>query len=153
VSLFTSLDNPNPNSFNPNPNPTPDPEKFSEKIKMLLNSLLASIFVSSSLARPQTKAPPLGFNTWNEFACNINETLVKRTADLLISTGLRDAGYVYVNLDDCWAEMRRDKNGYLVANATAFPSGLKALGDYLHDRGLLFGMYSDRGIKTCAGYF
>ena len=117
--------------------------------------LTFAIYLLSTLsaveARHKAKNPPLGWNSWNEFACNINETLIMRTADLVVSTGLRDAGYRYVNLDDCWAERERDANGFMVANATAFPSGLKALGDYIHSKGLLFGIYSDRGTKTCAG--
>lgn len=73
--------------------------------------LLAISFSSHVQGRNSTKLPPLGFNTWNHFACNISETLIKETADLMVSTGLRDAGYVYVNLDDCWASTSRDGQG------------------------------------------
>jgi len=94
--------------------------------------------------------PPMGWNSWNHYGCNIDEQLIKSTADALVSSGLRDAGYVYVNLDDCW-HGERDANGNIQPDPARFPSGMKALGDYLHARGLKFGIYSDTGEKTCAG--
>ena len=94
--------------------------------------------------------PPMGWNSWNHYGCNIDETLIKRTADALVASGLRDAGYVYVNLDDCW-HGERDANGNIQPDSQRFPSGMKALGDYLHERGLKFGIYSDAGAMTCAG--
>jgi alpha-galactosidase len=95
-------------------------------------------------------APPMGWNSWNHYGCNIDEKLIKETADALVSSGLRDAGYVYVNLDDCW-HGARDANGNIQPDKERFPSGMKALGDYLHERGLKFGIYSDAGATTCAG--
>ena len=94
--------------------------------------------------------PPMGWNSWNHYGCNIDETLIRRTADALVASGLRDAGYVYVNLDDCW-HGQRDAHGDIQPDPARFPSGMKALGDYLHERGLKFGIYSDAGEKTCAG--
>jgi alpha-galactosidase len=94
--------------------------------------------------------PPMGWNSWNHYGCNIEETLIKATADALVSSGLRDAGFVYVNLDDCW-HGARDAQGNIQPDPVRFPSGMKALGDYLHARGLKFGIYSDAGEKTCAG--
>lgn len=95
--------------------------------------------------------PVRGWNSWNTFRCHINETLIQQVADALVSSGLRDAGYVYVNIDDCWME-RRDEHGVLQPFASKFPSGMKALADYVHSRGLKLGLYSDAGNKTCEGY-
>lgn len=103
------------------------------------------------LADPALAAtPPMGWNSWNHYGCNIDEALIRRTADALVSSGLREAGYRYVNLDDCW-HGARDERGDIQADPQRFPSGMKALGDYLHARGLKFGIYSDAGEKTCAG--
>ena len=98
------------------------------------------------------KRQPMGWNSWNTFGNDINEDLIKETADAMVSTGLKDAGYEYVVIDDCWAEMQRDENGRLVASKEKFPSGMKALADYIHSKGLKFGMYSCAGTRTCAGY-
>ena len=99
------------------------------------------------------RVPPMGWNTWNTFGCNISESLIKQTADALVSSGMRDLGYKYVVVDDCWFDPNRDSAGNLRANAQRFPSGMKALGDYLHARGLLFGIYQVPVDKTCAQYF
>ncbi|MBN1974265.1 MAG: glycoside hydrolase family 27 protein [Sedimentisphaerales bacterium] len=96
--------------------------------------------------------PPMGWNTWNTFGTNINETLIKETATIIANKGLKDAGYVYVVLDDAWMARERDENGQLVADPVKFPSGMKALGDFLHSLGLKFGIYNDAGTRTCAGY-
>ncbi|XP_038892678.1 alpha-galactosidase-like isoform X1 [Benincasa hispida] len=94
--------------------------------------------------------PPMGWNSWNHFQCNINENLIKETADAMVSSGLASLGYEYINLDDCWAELNRDSKGNLVAKASTFPSGIKALADYVHRKGLKLGIYSDAGIQTCS---
>jgi len=94
--------------------------------------------------------PPIGWNSWNKFGCDINEKLVRGAADTMVSTGMRDAGYLYVVIDDCW-QVGRDAQGVLVADPAKFPSGMKALGDYIHSKGLKFGIYSDAGSKTCGG--
>jgi alpha-galactosidase len=96
------------------------------------------------------QTPPMGWNSWNRFACNVNEKLVRGAADAMVSTGMRDAGYTYIVIDDCW-QGARDKDGNIQADAAEFPSGMKALADYVHKKGLKFGMYSDAGDKTCAG--
>lgn len=96
--------------------------------------------------------PPMGWNSWNTFGEEINEDVVKESADALVSTGLKDAGYEYVVIDDCWSLRERDENGNLVADPKKFPSGMKALADYIHSKGLKFGMYSCAGTQTCAGY-
>src|SRR5690349_16091146 len=92
----------------------------------------------------------MGWNSWNKFGCHITEALVRGAADTLVSSGMRDAGYVYVVIDDCW-QVGRDAEGVLLADPAKFPSGMKALGDYIHSKGLKFGIYSDAGTKTCAG--
>jgi alpha-galactosidase len=94
------------------------------------------------------KTPPMGWNSWNKFACNVNEDLIKQMADALISTGMRDAGYKYVVIDDCW-QVDRDSQGNIVPDSKRFPSGMKALADYIHAKGLKFGLYSDAGTLTC----
>ena len=94
----------------------------------------------------------MGWNSWNTFGENINEQLIMETADAMVSTGLRDAGYEYVVIDDCWSLKERDENGDLVADPAKFPHGLKYLADYIHSKGLKFGMYSCCGPLTCAGY-
>lgn len=96
--------------------------------------------------------PPMGWNSWNTFASNINENLIKETADAMIANGMRDAGYTYIVIDDTWESMERDANGNLVPDPAKFPSGMKALGDYLHSKGFKFGIHSCAGTKTCAGY-
>jgi alpha-galactosidase len=94
--------------------------------------------------------PPMGWSSWNKFACNINEEGVKRIADAMVSSGMKDAGYQYVNIDDCWQNTLRDTDGNVVPDPD-FPSGMKALADYIHGLGLKLGLYSDRGTATCGG--
>lgn len=96
--------------------------------------------------------PPMGFNTWNTFASNIDEYMVKEIADTMVRNGMRDAGYNYIVLDDTWSAMERDAQGNLMAHPVKFPSGMKAIGDYLHERGFKFGIYNCAGTKTCGGY-
>ncbi|XP_061369452.1 alpha-galactosidase-like [Gastrolobium bilobum] len=96
------------------------------------------------------QTPPMGWNSWNHFRCDVNESMVRETADAMISTGLAAMGYQYVNLDDCWAELNRDNEGNMVPNSASFPSGIKALADYVHSKGLKFGIYSDAGTQTCS---
>ena len=97
--------------------------------------------------------PPLGWNSWNTFGVKVNETLIRQVADSLVSTGLRDCGYEYLVIDDCWSvKENRDSNGDLIPDPERFPTGIKALADYVHSKGLKFGMYSDAADKTCAGY-
>jgi alpha-galactosidase len=92
--------------------------------------------------------PPMGWNTWNRFGCTINETLIRQAADAMVSSGMRDAGYVYIVIDDCW-QGQRDARGDIQPDQERFPSGMKVLGDYIHAKGLKFGIYSDGGTLTC----
>ena len=94
--------------------------------------------------------PPMGWNSWNKFACDINEAIIRGIADAMVETGLRDAGYIYLNLDDCW-HGERDSLGFIQADPVKFPSGIRALADYVHSKGLKLGIYSDAGRKTCGG--
>jgi len=93
--------------------------------------------------------PPMGWNSWNRFGCNVTADLVKSAADALVSSGMKDAGYEYVVIDDCW-QVSRDDAGNIVADAKNFPNGIKPLADYVHSKGLKFGIYSDAGTMTCA---
>ncbi|ASW55223.1 glycoside hydrolase family 27 protein [Plantactinospora sp. KBS50] len=99
------------------------------------------------------RTPPMGWNSWNTFGCNISESLIRGMADAIVSSGMRDLGYQYVVVDDCWFNPNRDSSGNLQGDPTRFPSGMKALGDYLHGKGLKFGIYQVPVDKTCAQYF
>jgi alpha-galactosidase len=94
--------------------------------------------------------PPMGFNTWNRFFCDVDEKLIRATADAMVETGMRDAGYKYLVIDDCW-QVERGADGRIVADPKRFAGGMKALADYVHGKGLLFGLYTDLGTKTCQG--
>ena len=83
--------------------------------------------------------PPMGFNTWNKFGCEVDETLIRQTADAMVETGMLDAGYKYLVIDDCW-QVDRGADGRIVADPKRFAGGMKALADYVHSRGLLFGL-------------
>ena len=96
--------------------------------------------------------PPMGWNSWNTFGENINEKMIFETADVMAESGLRDKGYEYLVIDDCWSLRERDENGRLVPDPGKFPHGMKAVADYVHSKGLKFGMYSCAGNMTCAGY-
>jgi alpha-galactosidase len=83
--------------------------------------------------------PPMGWNSWNKFGCDVSEKLIRDTADAMVKSGLRDAGYVYINIDDCW-QGQRDTEGFIQPDPARFPSGIKALADYVHARGLKLGI-------------
>jgi alpha-galactosidase len=102
--------------------------------------------VSANLAL----TPPMGWNSWNKFGCNVSEQMIKGMADAMVKSGMKDAGYQYVVIDDCW-QVERDKAANIVPDPKRFPSGIKALADYVHSLGLKFGIYSDAGSQTCAG--
>ncbi|MGN6375077.1 MAG: glycoside hydrolase family 27 protein [Sphingomonas sp.] len=93
--------------------------------------------------------PPMGWNSWNKFGCDVDEKTVRAAADAMATNGMRDAGYEYLVIDDCW-HGKRNADGFIQADPVKFPSGMKALGDYIHARGLKFGIYSDAGLETCA---
>jgi alpha-galactosidase len=89
----------------------------------------------------------MGWNSWNGLGCQgLNQGVVTQTAELIVSLGLKDAGYKYINLDDCWMAPNRTINGTFQADSRRFPSGMKKLGDYIHSKGLLFGIYSSAGM-------
>jgi len=96
--------------------------------------------------------PPMGWNSWNTFGFDINEQVVRDTADAIVEKGLKDVGYEYVVIDDCWSLRERNAEGKLVADPEKFPSGMKALADYVHSKGLKFGIYSCAGTRTCADF-
>jgi len=128
---------------------------------VLLTSLVLTLVdVRAAPPAPQTTAPvawmdlartpPMGWNSWNRFGCDVSESLVREMADAMVSTGMRDAGYRYIVIDDCW-QVSRDAEGRIVPDPARFPSGMKALADYVHAKGLAFGLYSDAGARTCEG--
>jgi alpha-galactosidase len=97
--------------------------------------------------------PPMGWNSWNTFGHHISESVIRETADALVSAGLKDCGYEYIVIDDCWSiKDRRNSNGDLIADPEKFPDGIKALADYVHSKGFKLGIYSDAAEKTCSGY-
>ena len=98
------------------------------------------------------QTPPMGWNSWNTFGADINEKLIFETADRMADGGLLSHGYEYLVIDDCWSLKTRDSNGRLVPDPEKFPHGMKVVADYVHSKGLKFGMYSCAGNLTCAGY-
>jgi alpha-galactosidase len=125
-----------------------------------LAAALVAAFITVAPATPAlavddglARTPPMGFNDWNAFGCDVSEELIKQTADLFVSEGLKDAGYTYVNIDDCWSLKDRDPaTGRLVPDPVKFPSGIAGTAAYVHDKGLKLGIYGDAGTNTCAGY-
>jgi alpha-galactosidase len=121
---------------------------------LLLSTLAFSLTALSGQGGPAwmslAKTPPMGWNSWNKFGCNVSELLIKEMADAMVASGMKDAGYQYIVIDDCW-QVSRDASGTIVADPKRFPSGMKALADYVHGKGLRFGLYSDAGAKTCEG--
>ncbi len=105
-------------------------------------TLTAGAGQAAALDNGLLRTPPMGFNNWNATHCDasFNESMVKGVADAFVSLGLKDVGYEYVNIDDCWAEPSRNANGDLVPNRTRFPNGIKAVADYVHSKGLKFGI-------------
>jgi alpha-galactosidase len=92
----------------------------------------------------------MGWNSWNKFQCDVSDALIRQITDAVVSSGMRDAGYAYIIIDDCWMTMKRER-GHLQPDPATFPYGIKPLADYVHSRGLKFGLYSDRGTQTCQG--
>ncbi|KAL3837811.1 hypothetical protein ACJIZ3_022402 [Penstemon smallii] len=128
----------------------PHPYSINGQGKLINNNTIydASKYGILQLGNGLATTPQMGWNSWNFFRCDINENVIKQTADALISTGLAKIGYVYVNIDDCWS-LARDSNGQIIHDSKAFPSGMKSLADYVHSKGLKLGVYSDAGIMTC----
>src|ERR1700678_2353641 len=115
--------------------------------------LLSSMLVSQENNVPSAHlalTPPMGWNSWNKFGCNVSEDMIRSMAGAGGKSGMKDAGYQYVNIDDCW-QVSRDASANIVVDPQRFPHGMKAVGDYIHSLGLKFGVYSDAGSKTCSG--
>jgi alpha-galactosidase len=121
-------------------------------MKRILLLILTATCISAGAQKfdQLAQTPPMGWNSWNKFQCNVSEQLIRETADAMVSTGMKDAGYLYVNIDDCW-HGQRDAQGFIQPDPQRFPSGVKALADYVHSKGLKLGIYSDAGAKTCGG--
>jgi alpha-galactosidase len=130
---------------------------------MLVLFIIVSICVSGYISHAEAKkagsvsqqeyfgwaaTPPMGWNSWNIFGCDINEEMIRGIADEMVESGMKEAGYEYLVVDDCW-QIVRDDNGRIVADEKAFPSGIKALADYIHSKGLKFGLYTCVGPLTC----
>jgi alpha-galactosidase len=98
------------------------------------------------------RTPPMGWNSWNSFHCEVNAKLVEETADAMVASGMKAAGYVYVNIDDCWLLKKRGRGGGLVPDPKKFPRGIEAVAAYVHRKGLKLGIYESAGTTTCAGY-
>ena len=118
--------------------------RFLFTLALLISAAAPAFALDNGLAR----TPPIGWNSWNKFGCKVSEELVRGAADSIVRTGMKDAGYQYVVIDDCW-QVSRDGEGNIIPDAKRFPSGMKALGDYIHSKGLKFGIYSDAGRGTC----
>lgn len=122
-------------------------------ITALLIAVLAVTFTTTASAKKfehLAQTPPMGWNSWNNFGCDVSEKLIREAADAMVKSGMKDAGYEYVNIDDCW-HGERDEQGFIQPDPKLFPSGMKALADYVHGKGLKLGIYSDAGWKTCGG--
>lgn len=119
------------------------------KVLIAMLSLLVAPSLLVSQDKPLAPTPPMGWNSWNKFGCHVSEDLIRQMADAMVKSGMKDAGYQYIVIDDCW-QVERDPSGNIVPDAKNFPSGIKALADYVHSRGLKFGIYSDAGSMTCA---
>ena len=120
--------------------------------KLFYAALAAAMLLPVRATAQETlgATPQMGWNSWNKFGMNINEDLIKATADKMVELGLVEAGYIYLNLDDGW-HGERDAQGFIHEDPVKFPSGIKALADYVHERGMKLGIYSDAGWKTCGG--
>ncbi len=122
----------------------------------ILNVVVTLLFAAGLHAQATSPSanlaltPPMGWNSWNKFGCNVSADMIRQMADAMVKSGMKDAGYQYIVIDDCW-QVSRDANGNIVADPQRFPEGIKALADYVHSLGLKFGIYSDAGSKTCAG--
>ena len=125
-------------------------------LSVILISVLVLLGCSASFAATNgwdnlAQTPPMGWNSWNTFRLEINEGVVRGMADYFVERGFKDAGYEYIVIDDGW-QVDRDAQGNIVVNKDKFPSGIKALADYIHSKDLKFGIYSDAGYKTCGGF-
>lgn len=130
-------------------------------VRMVIAAALAAVMSAGTwvvtasevqaLENGLARTPPMGWNNYPGYRLNITEKLVKDTADKMVSSGMKDAGYTYLNIDDGWMASTRDGSGNLQVNKTKFPNGMKAVADYVHGKGLKLGIYADAGLKTCGG--
>lgn len=121
------------------------------QINLMFTSILFFLFISAqSLDNGLSSSPAMGWNSWNLYGCDINEEIIRNAAVAMKSNGLLKLGYEYINIDDCW-QGDRDSNGYITANSTKFPNGMKTLADFIHSQGFKFGIYSSAGEYTCGG--
>jgi alpha-galactosidase len=119
-----------------------------KNIIFLLVAWFTFFSVSAQKFEQLAKTPPMGWNSWNKFGCNVSEKLIMQMADAMITSGMKQAGYEYIVIDDCW-QVARDKDGEIIPDKERFPHGIKYLADYIHSKGLKFGIYSCAGTKTC----
>ncbi len=117
---------------------------------VLALSLLGAASAQAQKYAQLAQTPPMGWNSWNKFACDVDEQKIRQVADAMAANGMQAAGYEYIVIDDCW-HGRRDTLGFIQPDKQRFPAGMKALVDYVHSKGLKFGIYSDAGNKTCGG--
>ena len=122
-------------------------------MKRTLLWMMAALLVSGASAQKFDKlalTPPMGWNSWNKYGCDVSEKLIMEMADAMVNSGMKDAGYAYIVIDDCW-QVSRDSDGEIVVDKDRFPHGMKYVADYVHSRGLKFGIYSCAGTLTCQG--
>ncbi|MGQ1889674.1 glycoside hydrolase family 27 protein [Thermophagus sp. OGC60D27] len=124
---------------------------ISKTSKLGILIFLSGFFIQAQKFEELALTPPMGWNSWNKFGCQVNEALIRSIADAMVESGMKDAGYEYIVIDDCW-HGGRDSQGFIYPDSSKFPNGMKALADYVHRKGLKLGIYSDAGTKTCAGY-
>ena len=120
--------------------------------KKIVGKTQVSQVAKGSYGNGVAMTPPMGWSSWNLFRNKISEDLIKEIADAMVDSGLAEAGYQYVNIDDCWQASERDENGKLQCDKIHFPSGIKALTEYVNNRGIKLGIYSSNGTHTCEDY-
>lgn len=121
-----------------------------KRLTLLICAFTLFLGASAQKFENLAQTPPMGWNSWNKFGCDVSEKLIMEIADAMVNSGMADAGYEYIVIDDCW-QVDRDENGEIVVDKERFPNGMKYLADYVHSKGLKFGIYSDAGTKTCQG--
>ena len=130
--------------------PARKPRLSSAHFIPLLVLLTAVAFPAQALTNNLALTPPMGWNSWNHFGCNVSDATIRGIADAIATNGMKAAGYQFINIDDCW-QVTRDANGVIVPDPTRFPYGIQGLAAYVHSKGLKLGVYSDHGLTTCGG--